>query len=132
MNVPPLLEQHLSHLRGNGHEIEVTSEGSGEQARIYLVFKGYPVPPSIWAAQSSTCSSWLKASTRIPKWTCSGSLPSFCYPMGGGPRVVPRTRVTWAGCGNDSAGIRRRGIRRMTTYCRTLSLWTTDCTRGVR
>ena len=48
MNVPPLLEQHLSHLRGNGHEIEVTSEGSGELARIYLVFKGYPVPPSIW------------------------------------------------------------------------------------
>ena len=48
MNLPPLLEQHLGELRGSGHEIEVTVEGQGEQARIYIVFGQYPVPPGIW------------------------------------------------------------------------------------
>ena len=48
MTAPPLLQQHVSQLRRDGYVIEVTAEGSGEQARIYLVFKDYPVPATIW------------------------------------------------------------------------------------
>lgn len=48
MTLPPLLEQHMNQLRREGYDIEVTVEGSGEQARIYLVFKEYPIPASIW------------------------------------------------------------------------------------
>ncbi len=48
MSLPPLLEQHVNELRRAGYVIEVTVDGSGEQARIQLVFKDYPVPMNIW------------------------------------------------------------------------------------
>lgn len=43
MALPPLLEEHIAHLRSQGFEIETK-----EDSEICIIFKSYPVPNNIW------------------------------------------------------------------------------------
>jgi len=43
-----MLEQHINELKEQGHRIEITPEGAGDQTRYFVVFRDHPVPASIW------------------------------------------------------------------------------------
>lgn len=43
MALPPLLEEHISHLRSQGYNIEVK-----EDSEICIIFKDYRIPSNIW------------------------------------------------------------------------------------
>ena len=43
-----LLALHVAQLKQEGYSIEVTPDGSGDQARYFVVFKDYPLPNGYW------------------------------------------------------------------------------------